>query len=427
MKYMLMLCCVITQLSFSQTNGKAENQEFLLWQYVGEWLNGDNINAKEVSKDPNTRILVTPKMDGVSFWVEVSQKKVNQWAVILTEMISYDANTNEIVALGTNPEAENFIGKGFFSSYDKLTMRDHDFKGDFVQEVRFHFEEDGRLLLTGDAPDDEYDWEGVFFKTKTHNKNFGIHLVSVDSEMRKDPLGTIDKIGKMGYSYVETHRYDNGKFYGLTPEQFHMVLEKNNLHLAGSMVFKDLDFDNPDQSMKWWDRCIEDHLKIKVSYLTTTNINLELLKQEDGLKRYASYFNKIGRKCNANGLKFLYHNHTDEFKKIGNQIIYDYLLDHTDPEVVYFQSDLFWMYTAKVDPVYYFEKYPSRFLSWHVKDIKELGASGKIDFKRLFSFASVAGLQYNTVEIENYDYPPLISARMASDYIRYKRFINNYD
>lgn len=244
--------------------------------------------------------------------------------------------------------------------------------------------------------------------------------------MKKDPIGTIEKIGKMGYGYVETHRYDKGKFYGFTPEKFRALLEKNNLRLEGTMVFKDLDVNNIDQTMKWWDKCIEDQIKAGVKYITTTNINIDVLKHPDGLKKYASYFNEVGKKCNEKGILFLYHNHTEEFQKIGNEIIYDYLLKNTDPTLVYFQSDLFWMYKSKVNPIDYFKRFPGRFLSWHVKDLKELGASEKINFKEIFKYAEMAGLKYNITEIEAYDYPPLIGARMASDYMINNSFVKNY-
>lgn len=426
MRVILVLLLLVVQYSFGQNSMSTPNHKFLLQQYVGEWINGDDLTSRVPSNDPNIKILVRSKMDGMSYVIEVFQKQNHNWITILSEIISYDRDTDQIVAMGSNPAGKNFIGKGGFSSHKKLIMKDHDFKGNFVQEVVFSFEDDGRLILRGDAPNDQNDWEGVYFKMRKENKNFGIHLVSVDSDMKKDPIGTIEKIGKMGYSYVETHRYENGKFYGFTPEEFRALLEKNKLRLEGSMVFKDLDVNNMDQTMKWWDTCISDQIKAGVQYITTTNVNIDLLKLTDGLKKYVSYFNEVGKRCKEKGILFLYHNHVEEFQKIRNEIIYDYFLKNTDPTLVYFQSDLYWMHVAKVDPIEYFKRFPGRFLSWHVKDIKELGSSNKIDFKEIFEYAKIAGLKYNTAEIEAYDYPPLISARMASDFMINNSFVKNY-
>ncbi|WP_299435509.1 TIM barrel protein [uncultured Aquimarina sp.] len=418
---------LMIQFSFGQEKIKIQNQNFLLQQYIGEWYNGDSLSSLKVSDHPNMKILVTPKMNGVSLFVEVFQKKEEDWVSILSEVISYDANEDQIVALGTNTSADNFIGKGYFSSYKDLVMTDYDFQENYVQEVTFCFEDDGRLSLKGDAPGKENDWEGVYFRKNNLSKNFGIHLVSVDVDMKKDPVGTIEKIGKMGYSFVETHRYDQGHFYGFTPKEFRLLLKKNNLRLEGSMVFKDLDTKNPDETMKWWDHCIEDQIEAGVKYITTTNINLELLRKKDGLKKYASYFNTIGKKCKEKGIRFLYHNHKEEFQKIRDTVIYDYILENTDPSLVYFQSDLFWMHEANIDPIYYFKNFPGRFISWHVKDKKELGASGKIDFEEIFKYARKAGLQYNIVEVESYNYPPLISVRMAADFMRFKPYVKSYN
>ncbi|GAA0717499.1 hypothetical protein GCM10009430_14500 [Aquimarina litoralis] len=421
------LICLVIQWAVAQDNMKTINHKYLLQQYAGEWINGDMFTSKKPSKNPNIKIVVTPKLKGLSYNVEVFKKENDQWFLLLSEIISYDQDTNQIVALGSNSEGKNFVGRGGFLSYKKLIMKDHDFKGNFVQEVSFSFEDDGRLLLKGDAPGTKDDWEGVYFKKKNRNKKFGIHLVSVDEEMRNDPIRTLEKIGQMGYSYVETHRYKDRKFYGFTPEEFKVLLAKNGLTLGGSMVFKDPDINNMDQTMKWWDECIKDQLAAGVEYITTTNININIIKKASGLEQYANYFNAIGKKCRENEILFLYHNHTEEFQKIKNQRIYDYLLENTDPELVYFQSDLYWMYKADVNPVAYFKKFLGRFLSWHVKDIKELGASGKIDFEHIFSYAKVAGLRYNTVEVEDYDYPTLVSAKMAADYMRNSNFVKaNY-
>ena len=45
-------------------------------------------------------------------------------------------------------------------------------------------------------------------------------------------------------------------------------------------------------------------------------------------------------------------------------------------------------------------KYPKRFVSFHVKDSLEVGASGKMDFKTYFENAELAGMKYYIVEQE---------------------------
>ena len=73
----------------------------------------------------------------------------------------------------------------------------------------------------------------------------------------------------------------------------------------------------------------------------------------------------------------------------------------------------------------YAETYGERFLSWHVKDYKELGASGEIDWKRLFGNPAVSLPQYVIAEVEDYSYPPMHSIQLAWQYLYYELLAEN--
>ncbi|MFW6222086.1 MAG: sugar phosphate isomerase/epimerase, partial [Bacteroidota bacterium] len=63
----------------------------------------------------------------------------------------------------------------------------------------------------------------------TKEKTIGLQLWSVRSDMETDPEGTIATIGEIGYSFVEAAGYDDGKFYGMQPDEFTALVEKNNM------------------------------------------------------------------------------------------------------------------------------------------------------------------------------------------------------
>ena len=46
---------------------------------------------------------------------------------------------------------------------------------------------------------------------KVENKKIGLQLWSVKDDMKKDVKGTIEKIGQMGYTYLEAAGYGDGK------------------------------------------------------------------------------------------------------------------------------------------------------------------------------------------------------------------------
>ena len=110
--------------------------------------------------------------------------------------------------------------------------------------------------------------------------------------------------------------------------------------------------------------------------------------------------NEVGRRCKEQGILFGYHNHSYEFEKVEDTVMYDYMLEHTDPELVFFQMDLYWAVYGHANPVDYFNKYPGRFKMFHVKDAREIGQSGMVGFDAIFRNSATAGLQDYVVEYE---------------------------
>jgi sugar phosphate isomerase/epimerase len=70
----------------------------------------------------------------------------------------------------------------------------------------------------------------------------------------------------------------------------------------------------------------------------------------------------------------------------------------------------------------YFDRYPGRFMLWHIKDDKELGASGKMDFAPIFAAKEKAGMKFGIVEVEEYDYDPLVSVEKSLEYLKTTNF-----
>ena len=113
----------------------------------------------------------------------------------------------------------------------------------------------------------------------------------------------------------------------------------------------------------------------------------------------------MGKKANDAGLQFAFHNHAVEPKLLNGFRPYDVLLGETDPNLVYFQMDLYWMIKAGGDPLAYFKAAPGRFISVHVKDataapelaMRDVGA-GAVDWKTIFAQRKAAGITHFIVE-----------------------------
>jgi sugar phosphate isomerase/epimerase len=90
------------------------------------------------------------------------------------------------------------------------------------------------------------------------------------------------------------------------------------------------------------------------------------------VERAAAAFNRIGQILRDAGLTFFYHVHGFEFvPKPGGGTLFDDLVAATDPDNVKFQLDIFWAHHAGADPAALLRQYPSRWVSTHLKDMRE--------------------------------------------------------
>ena len=125
----------------------------------------------------------------------------------------------------------------------------------------------------------------------------------------------------------------------------------------------------------------------------------------DDYRKSAQELNGIAEKTKAAGIQMGFHNHHMEFAKIGDELIYDALMEEFDADLVKMQFQV-----AVVDIGYkaadYFRKYPGRFISAHLADYspeKEeqvvLG-QGMVDWTDLFEAAKTGGVQNFFVEMD---------------------------
>ena len=254
----------------------------------------------------------------------------------------------------------------------------------------------------------------------TEDKFIGLQLYSVREAMKEDPEGTVAKVGEMGYKFVETAGYSDGKFYGMEPTAFKALCEENGMQFLGSHSGQNVpDSTNWDETMAWWDKCIAAHKEAGVKWIVQPYMDGVGYESFAGLERYCEYFNAVGEKCNAQGIRFGYHNHAKEFTTVfEEQTVYDWMLQLTDPEKVMFQLDLYWIIEGGKDPISYFDEYPGRFYLWHIKDKEEVGASGEIDFEEIFANKAQAGVEYGIVEVEEYNFEPIVSVEKSLDFLQ---------
>ncbi len=228
-------------------------------------------------------------------------------------------------------------------------------------------------------------------------KNIGVQLYSVRVEMNQDAKGTLAKLAKLGYNQIESFRSNKGLFCGLSPKEMNQTCRDLGMTLRSGHCHVDQD----------WKKTLHDAAESGMEYLICSSMptNGQTLSN---YKEVSDTFNKVGEEAKKSGIKFGYHNHASEFDADAGQILYDVLLQNTDPKYVHMELDLGWVYAAGKDPLAYIQKYQGRFPLWHLKDMNlaekkstEFGQGG-LPVQKILEAYKISGLKYFFIEQEEY-------------------------
>jgi sugar phosphate isomerase/epimerase len=246
----------------------------------------------------------------------------------------------------------------------------------------------------------------------TRVKNIGIQLYTVRKEMLADPAGTLKQLAKIGFKELESARSEKGNYYGLSPKEIKKITGDLGMRLLSGHIHVDKD----------WEKSIEEATQTGQEYI----ISAVLPSQGQTTAHYkesAEAFNKLGEECKKAKLHFGYHNHDSEFETVDGKILYDILLDNTDPSLVTMEMDLGWVVASGHDPLHYFSKYPGRFPLWHLKDMDttrkqstEFG-KGQVNIKKLLQHAGQGGMRHFFLEQEEYAHSAFESAQIDYTYL----------
>ena len=224
-------------------------------------------------------------------------------------------------------------------------------------------------------------------------KAIGVQLYSVRDDLKTDFDGTMKALVDIGYKRMEAAGYRDGKFYGKSPAEMKKYLADLGAREVGC---------------KWI---------VQAGYPSKD------IKSLSDVKRLADQFNKCGEIAKANGLRFAFHNHVDEFHELEGKIPFDVMIENTDKGLVTFQIDTAQLVYGGFKCHDYVNRYPGRFANWHLKDANadgkgstEMGA-GIVDFKSLFAVAEKAGLEDYFIEQERYNMTPLQAMKHDYDFL----------
>lgn len=246
-----------------------------------------------------------------------------------------------------------------------------------------------------------------------HNP-FGLQLYTLRDVIGDDPEGVIRQVAEFGYKQIESYEGQMGMYWGMGNTGFKQFLDDLDLTMISSHanVFQD------------FQRKADEAAEIGVEYLVCPWIG-----PQDTLDEYremADQFNEIGQVAQNAGIKFAYHNHAYTFEELEGEIPQDVLMQNTDPDLVEYQMDIYWVVAGGHDPAEWIQKYPGRFTSSHVKDLingddpeSTVLGTGTIDFPSILNLAKENGMEYFIVEQEAYTgTTPIDAVRDNAEYMR---------
>jgi sugar phosphate isomerase/epimerase len=258
----------------------------------------------------------------------------------------------------------------------------------------------------------------------------GLQLYTVRDAMANDPIGTLERVAKIGYNSVEGATYTGTmNFYGMDAAQFSSVLKDHGLIMPSNHYLLGLNpVDGADVQgtmLHNWEKAVADAAELGLSYMVCAYLFETERGDIDQYKKVAEWLNKAGEVAKKSGIQVCYHNHAFEFEDQNGALPYDILLNDTDAELVKMELDLYWVSKAKHDPVELFKLHPNRFPLWHVKDMDKTSeqnftevGNGSIDFQRIFDQAEVSGMKYFFVEQDSTPGSPFDSITQSIGYIK---------
>ncbi len=238
----------------------------------------------------------------------------------------------------------------------------------------------------------------------------GLQLYSLRDTFAKDPTAALDETKALGFQYAELYAA-----IPIEPEKLKGELAARGITPISAHFSFDALKKDPAPSVK-----AAQTLGLKYAGVAwITHKDGEFGEAE--VKQAAEDLNAMGKAFKAAGIQFFYHTHGYEFRPVSEgskETFFDQLVKQTNPDLVSFQMDVFWVFQPGMDPVQLLEKYPGRWALMHLKDIKKgaqvgvftghapktddvpLG-TGQIPWPAVLKEAAKVGVKYYFIEDES--------------------------
>jgi sugar phosphate isomerase/epimerase len=174
---------------------------------------------------------------------------------------------------------------------------------------------------------------------------------------REETAATLEKVAALGYRAVQVQP----DCCPLPLEEIGELARALGLTICATHVANDWIFEDTPAVIKA-------HKTIGCDYVGIGAMDERYAASAEGFAEFARRYNKAGRMIAEHGKRLIYHNHQFEFRKFGDRLGMDILIDEFDPSVC-FELDTYWAQTGGADPTAWIRKLAGRMPVVHFKDM----------------------------------------------------------
>lgn len=232
------------------------------------------------------------------------------------------------------------------------------------------------------------------------------------------PLGTVLKeVAAAGYVGVETVGT-----HDLKADDLRRLVEESGLVVASSHVAL-AELERDPEGVLAFQKAVGNDTVI-VPYLDPG----ERAEDAGTWRALGARLGELGRRCQDQGVKLLYHNHDFEMAVLDGKTALEHLLSGAPEGTLGIELDLAWVVRGDQDPLKLLQTFAGKLTRVHVKDVAPAGENededgwadvghGTLEWESLLSASEKAGAEWFVVE---HDAPkdPLGSIRRSAAYLK---------
>ena len=146
--------------------------------------------------------------------------------------------------------------------------------------------------------------------------------------------------------------------------------------------------------------------------------------ETDTYEKFMNTFPAVAKTIREGGKYFMYHNHDQEFQRLGGKLILERLAEEIPTDIMGFTLDTFWVQAGGGDPAQWVKNLAGRVPAIHLKDFAygrkmAVVGEGNINFDRVFTEAEKAGTKYLLVEQDDCNgEDPIECLRRSYEYLK---------